>query len=128
MYEQDYIMRMNRDVIRTISKLIFNKDTELPIDITADTLKEEDKIMLESIYGQINLGNINEFESDIIKSIGNKEKRSIEKGLLFYVYLNEQSNEFLISHNFSREKIKLGLKSIASQLGIQEIVNLNYFE
>lgn len=39
MYEQDYIMRMNRDVIRTITKLIFRRDTELLMDITSDVAK-----------------------------------------------------------------------------------------
>lgn len=127
MYEQDYIMRINRDVIRTITKLVLNKDTEFPIDITSDTLKSEDRKMLESLYGQVNLGDINEFEKHIIESICNKEERSLEKALLFYTYLNAQSDEFLLNHNYSREKIESGLKSIASQLGILEIVNLNYF-
>ena len=43
MYEQDYIMRMNRDVIRTIAKLIWGRDVEGPMDINADELKDEDK-------------------------------------------------------------------------------------
>ena len=54
MYEQDYIMRMNRDIIRTISRLVFNKDTEFPLDITSQTLKNEDKKMLNSLQGQVN--------------------------------------------------------------------------
>lgn len=40
MYEQDYIMRMNRDVIRAIAKLILGRDTEEPMDIIANFLQQ----------------------------------------------------------------------------------------
>lgn len=128
MYEQDYIMRINRDVIRTIAKLVLNKDTELPIDIASDTLNSEDRKTLEFLHGQVNLGSINEFEQGIIRGIENKESRFLEKALLFYTYLNEQSDEFLLSNSYSRERVESGLKFIASKLGILEIVNLHYFE
>lgn len=36
-------MRMNRDVIRTIAKLILGRDMEETMDITANELKSEDK-------------------------------------------------------------------------------------
>lgn len=128
MYEQDYIMRMNRDIIRTISRLVFNKDTEFPLDITSQTLKNEDKKMLNSLQGQVNIGKINEVEKEICQSVGNNESRALEKALLFYTYLNEQTDEFLLANSFRRERIQSGLQYIASQLGILDIVNLNYFE
>ena len=31
MYEQDYIIRMNNEVIRTMVKLLLNKDTGVPV-------------------------------------------------------------------------------------------------
>lgn len=107
MYEQDYIMRMNRDVIRTITKLVFNKDTELPLDITDNELKSEDKRMLETLYGQVDLGDLNKVEKDIFLLIDKKESRSLEKALLFYAYLNEQSDEFLLANSYSRDKIRI---------------------
>ncbi len=33
MYEQDYIMRMNRDAVRVIAKLLLNKDVNSLKDI-----------------------------------------------------------------------------------------------
>ena len=33
MYEQDYIIRMNNEVIRTMVKLLLNKDTGVPISL-----------------------------------------------------------------------------------------------
>ncbi|WP_394922383.1 DUF6483 family protein [uncultured Robinsoniella sp.] len=128
MYEQDYIMRMNRDVIRTLVKLVFNRDTELPIDITSSDLKSEEKRILQTLYGQVDLGNINDVEKELYQRISKKEDRALEKALLFYFYLNEQSNDFLLANNYSREKIRSGLKFISSQLGMSDIIDLNYIE
>lgn len=128
MYEQDYIMRINRDVIRTLSKLVFNRDTELPIDINSKDLKSEDKRILQTLNGQVDLGEISEVEKDIYQSIERKEDRALEKALLFNTYLNEQSDDFLLAKNYSREQLRSGLKFISSQLGISDIIDLNYFE
>lgn len=128
MYEQDYIMRMNRDVIRTLVKLVFNRDTELPIDITSSDLKSEEKKILQTLYGQVDLGNINDVEKELYQRISKKEDRALEKALLFYSYLNEQSDDFLLANNYSREKIRSGLKFISSQLGMSDIIDLNYIE
>lgn len=127
MYEQDYIMRMNRDVIRTLAKLVLGKDMEEPMDITADELKSEDKRMLVLPNGQENLGNITELEKKIQEQIMEHKERALEQALLFYSYLNKQSDEFLEAKDFDKEKIKDGLMFVARQYGIADIVNMLYF-
>ena len=126
MYEQDYIMRMNRDVIRTISKLILGRDMEEPMDITANELKSEDKKML-ILNEQVDVEKITELEEKIQEQIVNNKERALEQALLFYSYLNKQSDEFLEANDFDKEKIKEGLMIIAKQYGIANIVNMLYF-
>lgn len=126
MYEQDYIMRMNRDVIRTISKLILGRDMEEPMDITANELKSEDKKML-ILNEQVDVEKITELEEKIQEQIVNNKERALEQALLFYSYLNKQSDEFLEANDFDKEKIKEGLMIIAKQYGIVNIVNMLYF-
>ena len=104
MYEQDYIMRMNRDVIRTISKLILGRDMEEPMDITANELKSEDKKML-ILNEQVDVEKITELEEKIQEQIVNNKERALEQALLFYCYLNKQSDEFLEANDFDKEKI-----------------------
>ncbi|MFR2126831.1 MAG: DUF6483 family protein, partial [Dorea sp.] len=70
MYEQDYIMRMNRDVIRTIAKLIWGRDVEGPMDINADELKSEDKKLL-ILNEQVDVEKIIELEEKIQEQIVN---------------------------------------------------------
>ena len=47
MYEQDYIIRMNNEVIRTMVKLLLNKDIGTPVDISDGAIKGENKKMIE---------------------------------------------------------------------------------
>ncbi len=126
MYEQDYIMRMNRDVIRTITKLILGRDMEEPMDITVNELKSEDKKML-ILNEQMDVEKITELEEKIQDQIVNHKERALEQALLFYSYLNKQSDEFLAANDFDKEKIKKGLMFIAKQYGIANIVNMLYF-
>lgn len=43
MYEQDYIIRINNEVIRTMVKLLLNKDIGTPVDISDGAIKGENK-------------------------------------------------------------------------------------
>lgn len=127
MYEQDYIMRVNRDVIRTIAKLLLNKDIDSPEISFSDELKSEGKRSLESMNGQTDMGNLHTLEQEIWKLMEEGQERALEKALLFYRYLNEQNEEYLASQNFSREKIKMGLMQISSKCGVDSVVGLMYF-
>ena len=126
MYEQDYIMRMNRDVIRTIAKLILGRDVEEPMDIIANELKSEDKKLL-ILNEQVYVEKIIELEEKIQEQIVNNKERALEQALLFYSYLNKQSDEFLAANDVDKEKIKEGLMFIAKQYEIANIVNMLYF-
>ena len=127
MYEQDYIMRVNRDVIRTIAKMLLNKDIDSPEISFSDELKSEGKRSLESMNGQTDMGNLHTLEQEIWKLMEKGQERALEKALLFYSYLNEQNEEYLASQDFSREKIKMGLMQISSKYGVDSVVDLMYF-
>lgn len=127
MYEQDYIMRVNRDVIRTMAKLLLNKDIDSPEVSFSDELKSEEKRSLESVNGQTDMGNLHALEQEIWKLMEEGKERALEKALLFYSYLNEQNEEYLASQDFNREDIKTGLMQIASKYGVDSVVGLMYF-
>lgn len=93
MYEQDYIMRVNRDVIRTIAKLLLNKDIDSPEISFSDELKSEEKRSLELMNGQTDMGNLHMLKQEIWKLMEEGQERALEKALLFYSYLNEQNEE-----------------------------------
>lgn len=122
MYEQDYIMRLIKEMVRAILKILFNIDTESPSsELLGDV---EEKQTLESLLDMIDEGRINEAENSLYDSIENMDKSGLEIALLFYSYLNDKSDEFLEEHDFNREEVKQGLEDITSRYGISGFVEM----
>jgi len=122
MFEQDYIMRVIKEMVRAILKLLFNIDTESP---TAELLEStEQKETLENLLGMVDAGNINEAENQLDDLISSHDRDSLKVALLFYFYLNDKPDEFLEANNFSRDEVKLGLENVADRLGLGGIAEL----
>lgn len=57
-FEQDYVMRLIKEMVRAILKLLFNIDIESP---TVDLLENrEEKEALENLLDMVDAGKINE--------------------------------------------------------------------
>lgn len=126
MYEQDYIIRINNEVIRTMVKLLLNKDIGVPVDISEGVIKSENKKMLEAVNGQSGIDNIKKLEEEILTLVDANKEGALEKALVFYRYLNELPEDALLFQNYSHEKIKKGLKMIAESYGILNVIDLIY--
>ena len=116
MFEQDYVMRIIKEMVRAILKLLFNIDTDSPSTELLEDEKEQQK--LDALLDMVDAGSINEAENIIYEITENGDKVNLEIALLFYSYLNDKSDDFLEEHNFSRDEIKSGLKDIFSRYGV----------
>ena len=106
MYEQDYIIRMNNEVIRTMVKLLLNKDTGVPVNISEGTIKSENKKMLEAANGQSGIDNIKKVEEEILTLVDADKEGALEKALVFYGYLNELTEDALLRRIIVTKKLK----------------------
>lgn len=121
MVERDYIMRLIREMVRVILKLVFNIDTESPtMDMLAD---EEKKQMLDALLAMIDAGDINNAENQLYEIVSGGGMEKLKMALLFYSYLNDKSDDFLTEHDFSREEIKSGIKDMASMYGLDSMAD-----
>lgn len=122
MFEQDYIMRLIKEIIRTILKLLFNIDTEIP---TIELLEnEEEKATLETLLNMVDDGDINEAENKVFEMVEAGGRDSLELVLLFYSYLNDKSDDFLAENNFGRKEIQDDLKYILSKYGLDSMAEM----
>ena len=122
MFEQDYIMRLIKEMIRAILKMLFNIDTETP---TTELLEnDEEKATLETLLNMVDDGSINEAENKIFEIAAIGDKINLEMILLFYSYLNDKSDDFLMENNFSRKELQEDLKCILSQYGLDSMSEL----
>lgn len=122
MFEQDYVMRLIKEMVRAILKLLFHVDTESP---TAELLEnKEEKETLENLLDLIDAGKINEAENRLSDLVDGADRGSLEIALLFYSYLNDKSDEFLKENDFSREEIKLGMERVVDVFGLSSMVRV----
>lgn len=122
MFEQDYIMRQIKEMIRAVLKLLFNIDTESTL--TQWVEKSEESEPISSLLKLVDDGNIDEAENTVYDIIADCSESSLKTALLFYAHLNKKSDSFLEAHNFSRDEVKQGLTDILSKFGLGSISDL----
>lgn len=122
MFEQDYVMRIIKEMIRAILKLLFNIDTESPTEELLEN--KEEKETLENLLDMVDAGEINEAENRLYDLISVTDINSLEVALLFYSYLNDKADEFLEANDFSRDEIKLGMENVAENFGLSNIAKM----
>lgn len=116
MFEQDYVMRLIKEMVRAILKLLFNIDTDSPSAELLEDAKEQQT--LDELLDMVDNGFINEAENKIYEITEEGKKTDLEMALLFYSYSNDKSDEFLEAHNYGRDEIKAGLKDITVRYGV----------
>lgn len=122
MFEQDYVIRLIKEMVRAILKLLFNIDTESP---TVELLEnKEEKKTLESLLDMVDAGKINEAENRLYDLISDTDVNGLEVALLFYSYLNDKTDDFLEANDFSRDEIKLGLEDVIDRFGLSSIAKM----
>ena len=116
-YEQDYIMRMIKEMVRVLFSLMLGKkyvQYELPA--------ENDFTTSDDTYSKViqmaDSGRINEAENLLYKNLDCSDKRYFEMGLAFYEHLNDLTDDFLEAHNYSRQEILDGIENFAGEYGV----------
>lgn len=122
MFEQDYIMRQIKEMIRAVLKLLFNIDTESALTQWAE--KSEERASIGSLLELVDEGKIDEAENTIYDITEDLSESSLKTALLFYFHLNEKPDSFLEANNFSRDEIKQDLKEILSRYGLSTFSDL----
>lgn len=119
MYEQDYIMRLIKEMVRAVLKLLFHIETESQLEEQLED--EEQKAVLEELLNRVDDGDINGAENRLYELLSDGKTENLQIALLFYSYLNDRDDDFLKAHDYSREEIKEGLKTIASDYGLDGV-------
>ena len=122
MFEEDYIMRLIKEIIRAIIKVLFNVDTESPTEELLDS--EEDRQTLKLLTDMVDDGQINEAENKIYDMSEAGDKKCLEIAILFYSYLNKKMDNFLEQNDFSRDEIKAGLQDITAKYGLDGFADM----
>ncbi len=116
-YEQDYVMRMIKDMVRALALVLFGKK-----DIRYEIPEENDRTDADNLYMKIlhmaDQGEINEAENILLTEIPEDTPDYHVMKTDFYQHISEYSDDFLAEHNYTREEILEGLESIAQDYGL----------
>lgn len=112
--ENDYILRLIHEVIRTLIKLIFGVDVD---DNQEEKVPEEIRESYKKLLAMADDGKINEAENLLSDSLDLGDIKKFQLALLFYEYLNKKEDGFLEEHGYSRQEVLEGLKYTVSLYG-----------
>ena len=109
--EKDYIMRIIKEMVRVLFSLILAKQYN-SVELPDENKYEISGKKLKDLYTVADNGGINEVENLILSNLDYSNKNDIMAGALFYKYISEKDDEFLLQNNYSKEEILEGLKQL----------------
>lgn len=112
--EKDYILRLIHEIVRALFKMLFGKDIEEEKDIFLASKNED---IYNKLTHLIDNGEINLAENSLVENLKLNDKQYFQLSLLFYEYLNNKEDSFLLEHDYSREEIWAGLRYITDIYG-----------
>lgn len=112
--DKDYVMRMIHESIRTLIKLIFNRDIDKNEDMEIPLETAE---LYRKLIAMADAGEVNEAENLLLDGLRENDKAYFETALLFYEKLSGKTDEFLAEHDYSRQEVVDGLKYIVNFYG-----------
>lgn len=121
--EKDYIMRIIKEMVRVLFSLMLGKQYK-SVELSEENKYEVSGKALEEFEKMVDTGLINEAENILLESIDHTKKEEVLAAILFYQYVSEKDNDFLATHNYSKEEALDGIKRLAQQQGYGQITSL----
>ena len=109
--DKDYIMRLTHEVVRTLIRLLFQKDIDKDEEAGVSA---EMAVRYRELLAMIKDGQVNEAENLLLDEMDPDNPAYFELGLLFYEKLGPQPEEFLETHNYTQDQLVEGLKTFVS--------------
>lgn len=121
-FEKDYIMRIVKELVRMLLKLLFNVDTSRDMDEVIEQCEKESE--LKRLLTMIDDGQINEAENELYELIGEGDKDYLQMALLFYYHLASKDESFLIQHGYTMQEVKEGTENLIELYDINDIAQM----
>lgn len=119
MVEQDYIMRIIHEVVRTFLKLVFHIDEEKQEEVQFEDTEAAGSY--ETLCAMADRGEINQAENILYEELEESNLEYLKMAVLFYNHLNTMSNEFLEKCDYSRQEIAEGMKQVIKMYGYESL-------
>lgn len=119
--EKDYIMRIIKEMVRVLFSLMLGKKY-ISVELPEENKYEISGKGLDDFLKMVDCGQINEAENILLENIDYGSKEEVLAAVRFYEYIGEKNTDFLSRHNYSREEALEGLKTLAENAGMGEVL------
>lgn len=118
--EKDYIMRMIKEISRVVFWLMIGKQY-VQVELEEQSKYQVARKDPQEYKRMVDHGEINEAENLLLDNINYSNKEEVVAAVLFYEYVGAQTDDFLTSHNYSKEEALDGMKQLAKEVGYDGI-------
>ncbi len=113
MVSEDYATRSIRDMARTLTRMVLNE--EEPCREFPEGSGEADGY--RHLTALADAGEINEAENRLLESADPESPDYFRLAMAFYLHLNEMQEDFLDDHDYSKEEVAEGIRSLGEDFG-----------
>ena len=121
--EKDYIMRIIKEMVRVLFSLMLGKKY-VAAEMERENGYEVSGRKLADLLEMIDRGEINKAENLLLESLDYSDKNKIAAAAMFYQYLSEKEEEFLLEHDFSKEEVLDGMNRLMRQAGYADVIDI----
>ena len=121
--EKDYIMRIIKEMARVLFSLMLGKKY-VAVEMERDNGYEVSGRKLDELLDMIDRGDINKAENLLLEKLDYSDKGSVSAAALFYQYLSEKDEDFLIEHDFSKEEVLDGINRLLQKSGYGDVIDI----
>lgn len=119
--EKDYILRMIKDLTKSIAHIVLGK-SEIEYELPEKSNYSKIDFLYVKLLELVNNGHINEAEDMLFYEINTSDMTQFEMAISFYLYLNDFGDDYLESKDYSRDEISEGIKSICKEFGVSSMI------
>ncbi|WP_434309380.1 DUF6483 family protein [Hominifimenecus sp. rT4P-3] len=112
MVSEDYATRAIRDMVRVLAKMVLNE--EVVSEPSEDSPEDQ---LYRKLLALADAGEINEAENLLSEELDTENLEHFRLAMAFYLHLNEMEEDFLDEHDYSKEEIADGVRSVGENFG-----------
>lgn len=121
--EKDYIMRVIKEMVRMLFALLFGRK-QFSVEQELKNGYEVSGKTLDDLLAMADRGEINEAENMLLEGIDYDNKDELAAAALFYQYLSEKEQGFLLENNYSKEEILDGITDLMQKSGYGDVAEV----
>lgn len=118
--EKDYIMRIIKEMVSVLFSLLLGRKF-VSVELELANKYEVSGKDLRDLLAMVDKGDINEAENLLLDGMDYANQDEVAAAALFYQYLSEKEEAFLLQNNYSKEEVLEGMKWVMQNAGYADL-------